>query len=152
LGYLLILAGFLLFVLVISNLPSGYWSKGVAEIRWYKVGGLEIAQGNLVPKYIQLGKDEPTSEELTKLAINLDPSFFTGCPVNVMISLTDYINFPKGAQLWNYLYKNGYENIASLLSFKAIPTLPHSRYGYIGAIASMVIGLILVITSRGKTK
>jgi len=152
LGYLLILTGFLLFVLVISNFPSGYWSQGIAEIRWYKLDGLEIKYGNLVPKYIQLGEGEPTSEELTQLAIKLDPAFFTGCPVNVMINVNDYTNFPKGIQFVNYLYLNGDENIAPLLSFKLIPNPPHSRYGYIGAIASMVIGLILVIIGRGKTK
>jgi hypothetical protein len=152
LGYFLIFVGCLLIAAVISNFPSGYWSQGEAEIQWYKIDGLEVVNGGLQFKYVQPGVGEPSSEELTQFAIQLDPSFFTGCPVNVMISLTDYINYPKGIQLATYLYTNGYQDLAGLLSYKLTTKPPHSGAGYIGAVASLGIGLLLVMLGRAKKK
>jgi hypothetical protein len=99
LGYLLIVVGVLLLFFVLLNIPSHYWSSGTPQIKWYKIDGFEYVNEKLQYTFSEPGQGEPTSDKLTELAIKLNPSFFTGIPVNEMIRLLDTKYVPKGIQL-----------------------------------------------------
>ena len=150
LGYLLITVGVLLFLLVILDIPSDYWSPDTAQIKWYMIDGVELVDEKIQFTYSEPG--QATSEELTELALQQDPSFFTGLPVNQMVSLTDTTNFPKGIQFANYLFINDKADLVSVLQLKAIPDPARSPYGYLIAVASVVLGVLFVIISRRKAQ
>ena len=149
-GAVLLFVGFLLFVLVVSNLPSGYWSPGLLNVRWYKINGLEMVNGN--PQYV-LDPPEtgggPTSAELTRIALNADPYFFEASPVGKHTPLGAYEKFYPVAQHFTQKYEGV---LVATLVFEVTPNLSNSVYGYIGAFASVVIGLIFVMSGRSQTK
>ena len=149
-GVALLFVGFLLFVLVVSNLPSEYWSAGSVGVRWYKLNGLEVVNGK--PQY-KLDPPEtgggPTGAELTRLALKADPNFFEASPVGQYTHLVSYEKFYPVAPQFTQKYDGA---LIGLLAFKVTPNLSNSVYGYIGAFVSVVIGLILVGIGRSKTK
>jgi hypothetical protein len=138
LGSFVILASLVLVGLVVAHIPSGYWDPQTAQVRWYKVDGFEYINGKLQFKFAELGN----SEELNRLAITSDPAFFTGAPVNVMIRLNEYKN---GTKLAPALLSRMSASEAGSLLFKAVPQPPRAPKGYLGALAGVVIGFILVL-------
>jgi hypothetical protein len=140
LGTFLILAGLVLFGLVVADVPGGFWSQGSAEVRWYKINGVEYVNGKVQFKFAQLDN----SEELNRLAITLDPDFFTGAPVDVMIPLPQYKN---GSKLASYFLSEAHMSAkeTGALTFKAVPHPPRAPKGYLGAIAGVVIGFLLIL-------
>jgi hypothetical protein len=138
LGTVVILASLVLFGLVVAHIPAGFWDPQTAEVRWYKIDGFENVNGKLQFKFAQVGN----SDELNRLAITADPEFFTGAPVNVMIRLPEYKN---GSKLAPVLISRMSAGEAGSLLFKAVPQSPRSPKGYLGAIAGVVIGLLLIV-------
>lgn len=148
-GAVLLVVGFLLFVTVVLNLPSGYWSPGLSDIRWYKMSGVTVENEEFQITVDPLGKDDPTSSELTRLALKADPSFFYGCPAGRNISLVSYEKFYSVARTFTQKYE---DLLVGSLVFKVTPNLSNSMYGYLGALASLFIGLLLVRKDSSKTK
>lgn len=155
LGLLLIFAGFLLFVSAFFHYPSNFWNQGAGEVRWYKIDGVEVINNEILSKYslIQPEEGDPTHEELTQLAIDWDPSFFTGSPINERINL-GVLPGSKGYEFRIYLARKLYEKVdmgfySRLAAYEVIPS-PRPRNGFIVAIASVVFGLILIVRGREK--
>jgi hypothetical protein len=148
-GFLSIVTSFLIFVLAISHFPSSYWDQGVGDVLWYKIDGLEWV--NDKPQYkfslIQPEKGDPTIEELTQLALNINPAFFTGSPINEMIYLRD---FTGGEDFRISLVGKGFDNLViNLAAFKVVAS-SRTQNGYIAAIAGVVFGFILILCGRVK--
>jgi hypothetical protein len=150
LGYLLFLAGLLLFIMAFSHFPLEYWDTGI-EVRWYKIDGLDVVNDEVKFTYglIQPDKGDPTNEELTQIALARNPSFFNQIRLNEFTSL---LNFPGGMNFQSDVFGKGYEKLASSLAgFEVIPG-SRPRNGLIAASASVVIGLFLIILDRRKMK
>ena len=155
LGLLLFFAGFLLFVSAFFHYPSNFWNQGAGDVRWYKIDGVEVINNEVLFKHslVQPEKGDPTNEELTQLAIDWDPSFFTGDPINERINL-DVLPGSKGADFRIYLVGKLNEKVdmsfySSLAAYEVIPS-PRPRNGFIVAITSVVFALILIVRGREK--
>ncbi len=156
LGSLLLFSGFLLFVSALSLYPSNFWNQGAGEVRWYKMDGVEAINNEILPTYslVQSEEGDPTNEELTQLAKDWDPSFFSGSPTNKRISL-GVLPGSKGYDFRIYLARKLSGKVdmsfySRLAAYEVIPS-PRPRNGFIVAIASMVFGLILIVRGREES-
>jgi hypothetical protein len=155
LGIMSVLVGFLLLVSVFFHFPSEYWNQGVGEVRWYKIDGMEVVNGEVQLRLspVQPEKGDPTDEELTQFAIDFDPAFFTGSLINERIYL-DRLPGSKGLGFKGYLFgKLGEKvDISSILAAYEVTITQRTRYGYIIASVIMLLGLILILSGRRKAK
>jgi DNA-directed RNA polymerase subunit RPC12/RpoP len=154
-GLFLFLTGFLLFVSILLHFPSNLWNQASGEVRWYKIDGLKTINNEILPTYsiVQPEKGDPTNEELTKLAIDWDPSFFTGSQTNKRVSL-GVLPGSKGYDFRIYLVgklsgKVDKSFYFALSAYEVIPN-PNSRNGYYVASGIVLFGLVLIIMGRKK--
>ena len=113
---------FLVILLIASVIVSGCGQS--SEVRWYKRGGLQVVNGEAQYTFslIQPENGEPTFEELTQLALDRDPSFFTGVRLNEITLLRDV---PGGEDFRAYLLGKGYNNMGiNLVAFEVIGSIP----------------------------
>ena len=157
LGLVMLVVGFLLLVPVIFHFPSQYWDQGVGEVRWYKMDGVEVVNNEVQIRLspVQPEKGDPSSEELTQHAIDFDPAFFNGSPINERVNL-GVLPGSKGYDLRIYLAGKLREKVdmsffSSLSAYEVLAS-PRTRNGYVIAGAIVLLGLILFISGRMKAK
>jgi hypothetical protein len=109
------------------------------EVRWYVMGGLELGQSGKV----QIREDpyqpkggEPSPAEITRLARQVDSSFFAGIQEG---SRTRLGVTGSGAELKGVLYQQGFESVgAALSSFE----LTRAWGVIVASVVAIVLGLI----------
>ena len=115
---------FLTILLIASVIVSGCGQS--SEVRWYKIDGVEWVNERAQIKLSlpQPEKGDPTNEELTLLALDRDPSFFTGVNLNEITYLRD---IPGGEDFRASLFGlgQGYKNFGiNLVAFEVIGSIP----------------------------
>ena len=112
-------------IIIMSIIMSGCGQT--SKVEWYKMDGVEWvndkAQLKISP--FQPEKGEPSSTELTQLALDMDPSFFAEVTLNEITYLAD---LPGGEGFKGYLYRQGYKNLSALLTaVKVTGSLPTGK-------------------------
>jgi hypothetical protein len=99
-------------------------SCGSSDVRWYVTDGLEVVDGKVQFRLAEVTEAHSgvSAEKLTQLALDFDPSFFTGVASGERITLGSPVS---GERFTLYLYTNGYEELAkTLVAFEVRGELP----------------------------
>jgi hypothetical protein len=118
-----------LILLAIFLISSGilFGCEKSSKVEWYVIDGVEWAneKAQLKISPIQPEKGEPSSTELTQLALDRDPSFFTEVNLGEITYLTD---IPAWEDFKGYLIGQGYTKLgAHLVAVKVTGSLPTGR-------------------------
>jgi hypothetical protein len=94
-----------------------------SNVTWYRVDGMQTVEGKttLSFKPFSEGQQGPTMDELTQLALKVNPSFFAEAPVGEMVMLKDW---PGGEAFLSEAMKSFGSSVGLLVAFEVSGSLP----------------------------